>query len=468
MGGHEHAGVQDLDQAALAYDFYWFTCERRPHPIAEPGQADLAPLIHPPAHTRRADRRDPNRLVVIGGLVEIGRILAGAGQTEPLDWGDVTDALMRAERVVLDHPGVERCLGLGERGEAVVVGCEELGSQGAMEPLDLAGRGRRVRGGQQVPDPVFVADPVEQHGARSEPEAGGEYFAVVRQDLIGHPVGAHGEAQRVAHRAGRGPGDEPRAHAEPRVVIDPRHHRHLGAIGEVEPADHIHLPQLHRPGSLPPLVVLATPPALGRLDQAVAHQRPIHRRQRRQRIDPLLGQMEQDRALTPRRVRPAQLDNPRLDHRSHLMRARLRLGAPIGQPSQPVVRVTANPLVHGLADHPVPQGHIRHRRPVEDLHHRLVALLHQTQLHEHDGLLRVRGRGSAHSEEGDNGQPVDPPEHACVRQVPEPVSPRYRSRVRGLSGRYRSHGVNHEPNSHTGARMGRRAAGPRQPPTRRL
>src|SRR5258708_5005690 len=45
VGGHEHAGVQDLDQAALAYDFYWFTCERRPHPIAEPGQADPAPLI---------------------------------------------------------------------------------------------------------------------------------------------------------------------------------------------------------------------------------------------------------------------------------------------------------------------------------------------------------------------------------------------------------------------------------------
>jgi hypothetical protein len=37
----------------------------------------------------------------------------------------------------------------------------------------------------------------------------------------------------------------------------------------------------------------------------------------------------------------------------------------------------------------------------------------------------------------------------CVAQVPEPLSPRYRSRVREVSTSYRSHGVNHEPESHT-------------------
>jgi hypothetical protein len=35
-----------------------------------------------------------------------------------------------------------------------------------------------------------------------------------------------------------------------------------------------------------------------------------------------------------------------------------------------------------------------------------------------------------------------------VKQVPEPVSPRYRNRVREVSSRYRSHGVKHEPEFH--------------------
>jgi hypothetical protein len=46
----------------------------------------------------------------------------------------------------------------------------------------------------------------------------------------------------------------------------------------------------------------------------------------------------------------------------------------------------------------------------------------------------------------------------CVAQVPEPLSPRYRSRVREVSTSYRSHGVNHEPESHTGVAQVRRVA----------
>ena len=38
-----------------------------------------------------------------------------------------------------------------------------------------------------------------------------------------------------------------------------------------------------------------------------------------------------------------------------------------------------------------------------------------------------------------------------VKQVPEPVSPRYGSRVLGVSCRYRSHSGKHEPEFHTGA-----------------
>ena len=49
---------------------------------------------------------------------------------------------------------------------------------------------------------------------------------------------------------------------------------------------------------------------------------------------PLLGHVEQDRALPPRRVRPPQLHDPRLDRRRHLRRTRVRLRAAI-QPARP-------------------------------------------------------------------------------------------------------------------------------------
>ena len=92
--------------------------------------------------------------------------------------------------------------------------------------------------------------------------------------------------QRVAHRPGRRPRHHRRAHHEPGVVIDPGHHLHLGAVGQEHPAHHVHLPQLHRPAPLPPPVVRPPAAALGRLDQPVAHQRPIHRRPARQRRPP--------------------------------------------------------------------------------------------------------------------------------------------------------------------------------------
>ena len=44
---------------------------------------------------------------------------------------------------------------------------------------------------------------------------------------------------------------------------------------------------------------------------------------------------------------------------------------------------------------------------------------------------------------------VDPQTGASVRQVPEPLPRRSRSRVRKVSGGSRSHGVHHEPGSHT-------------------
>jgi hypothetical protein len=56
-----------------------------------------------------------------------------------------------------------------------------------MQPLDLACRGRRVRLGEQVLDPVVGADPVEQDRARPLAEPRGEDLSVVREDLLGMP-----------------------------------------------------------------------------------------------------------------------------------------------------------------------------------------------------------------------------------------------------------------------------------------
>src|SRR6267143_347407 len=54
-----------------------------------------------------------------------------------------------------------------------------------------------------------------------------------------------------------------------------------------------------------------------------------------------------------------------------------------------------------------------------------------------------------HSEGGGSSALVDPQRDESVKQVPEPLSPRYRSRVREVPPRYRSHSVKHEPESHS-------------------
>ena len=104
----------------------------------------------------------------------------------------------------------------------------------------------------------------------------------------GTPWRAHRLRQRVAHRPRR----RPRHHHAPRsqnrewssipdTIFASR------PVGEPHPADDVHLPQLHRPGPLPPLVIRPlAPPRLG-LDQPVTHQTPIDRRPPRQRHDTL-------------------------------------------------------------------------------------------------------------------------------------------------------------------------------------
>ena len=68
----------------------------------------------------------------------------------------------------------------------------------------------------------------------------------------------------------------------PGVVVDPGDRLQFGAVFQQHPAHHVHLPQLHRPGTLPALVVLGPAPA--RLGSSVrARERPGHRGRRRDR-----------------------------------------------------------------------------------------------------------------------------------------------------------------------------------------
>jgi hypothetical protein len=69
--------------------------------------------------------------------------VVGACQPEPFDGGPVTEALMVPVSVVGLDPGVEGGLGVVDGGEGGEV--EELTTHRLVEPLHLAGGGRRVR-----------------------------------------------------------------------------------------------------------------------------------------------------------------------------------------------------------------------------------------------------------------------------------------------------------------------------------
>jgi hypothetical protein len=72
----------------------------------------------------------------------------------------------------------------------------------------------------------------------------------------------------------------------------------------------------------------------------------------------------------------AHLDDPGFDHRGHLVRTGIGLGALVHQPGDPLVGISTQPAMDGLAGHPVALGHVDDGRSVEDLVHCLQPLLH--------------------------------------------------------------------------------------------
>jgi hypothetical protein len=447
VGGDQHAGMRDLHQPSGHDDLDRLAGEHSPDPIPEPGHRHLPGLVHPPAHPRRPGLLgDGGRRR--GGVGRVGVVSYGCGEDllrepEPVGRRAHAQALVRPLGVVVDDPAVEGGLQLGDGGELALVPAEEPRPHRLVQPLHLARGGRRVRRGQQVPDPVLRADPIKAHRSRAQPEPGCEHLAVVSQDLLRHPVLAQRRGQRVTHRPGRGPADDLGADHEPGVVIDPGDHLHLAAIAEVDTAHHVHLPQLHRPAPLPPPEVRPPPPALGRLQQPVTDQGPIPTRPARHRHETLPGQLIADSVRPPVPVLPPQPDHPHLGRRRHLMRTRPRPTTAVDQIRQPTIsRIPAQPPVHRLPAHPIPARHHRHRRSIQHLEDRPIPLFGHAQLHQHRSPPRPRPERSRQEE-----SPAAAP--GSVTHPPELLSHTYRNRVPKLSPSNRNPSDHHEPETHS-------------------
>ena len=303
---------------------------------------------------------------------------------------------MRPTLVVVLHPGVQDLLGdlgAGQRRQ----GGQQLGPEGLVEPLHLAGGGRRPYPGQPVGDAVLPQDPLEHHlGRAGLAEPAGELLAVVGQDLLRHPVAPQRCRQPPAHRPAGGSRHDSRAHAIPRVVIDPGQHLDLGAVGKRD-LHQVQLPQLHRPRTLPPPVrpLAASAP---RGDQPVAHQHPVDGHPARQRQHPAPLQLVAQPLRPPPGMLAAQLAHPGLDRRGQLVRAPVGPMRTVGQPLQPTSPVSGDPGVHRLAADPVAVGDLGHRQPrLQHLQHRVVALLSHAALPQHLSASCPRRRTPQHS-----------------------------------------------------------------------
>jgi hypothetical protein len=95
--------------------------------------------------------------------------------------------------------------------------------------------------------------------------------------------------------------DHRRDHDEPGMIVDAGYQLAGPAVGQRNPADNVHLPQVHRLGPLPPLELPLVLLGL-RIDQSIADQDAVHRRPRRRRIGPASTQFMADPPRTPPRM----------------------------------------------------------------------------------------------------------------------------------------------------------------------
>ncbi len=284
------------------------------------------------------------------------------------------DALMRSPGVVFENPGIQLVLRCLKRAEYPVGA--ELGPQLPVEPLDLPRRGRRPRLGQQMLDPVLAQDPVEQHLHRRLVEPAREHLPVIREDLPRQPITLQRQPQTLGDTPCVLPQHQERGHAEPRVIIDPGQCLRPAPVREHEPTDDVHLPQLHRPPTLPPLPLPIPRTPRRRIDQPETQQRPIRPRHRRHRLHADPPELIHQPPRPPRRMPAPQIHQRNLDHRRHLQRRRPRPMRPIRPPLETIGLIPGQPLMNRLTRHPETGGHTRHRLAIlDDRENGLIPLL---------------------------------------------------------------------------------------------
>jgi len=172
------------------------------------------------------------------------------------------------------------------------------------------------------------------------------------------------------------------------MVIDPGQRLRLAAIGEEEPADNIHLPQLHRLAPFPPPPRLLTPTAPARLDHSGPGQAPVDRRLRHRH--PPACQLDADPPRPPARVRAAHLQHPRRELRRHLMRTPDRPVRPVRQTLQTLSLIPSQPRMQRLPAHPPLPSHLSDRPTLADhRENRLIPLLGHAHLPHAKGVSTI-------------------------------------------------------------------------------
>jgi hypothetical protein len=83
------------------------------------------------------------------------------------------------------------------------------------------------------------------------------------------------------------------------VVVDAGENLALGAVVQQDPADHVHLPELHGAPAFPALVGGEALAGRFGLDESVAHQGPVDARARWDRIGAVTGELMLEPDLAP-------------------------------------------------------------------------------------------------------------------------------------------------------------------------
>lgn len=191
----------------------------------------------------------------------------------------------------------------------------------------------------------------------------------------------HAVGESQTHRPAGLPRHNGGDHTETGMVIYPGDHFGFAAVGQLDAADDVHLPQFHRPVPLPPDVITPAPASFAAIDQAVAAQDPIRRRDRRHSAGAAIAaQLEHDPHRPPPRMIPTQRAHRRLHLRCRLMRTRHRPMRTIAQRLQALGPIAREPHVQTLPRHPELERDLTHPAAALHRHNRPEPLFLRRQL----------------------------------------------------------------------------------------